>query len=159
MLDDDVRIRPAAPEDAESLSDIAWSSKEDLEYPIETMSEFREFLTITDEFITKNPSYLAENEETGELIGFYCLELSEDATWWLKHLWVKPEHIGRGIGGELFLHACEMSETVGAEELNIVSDPNVEEFFLHMGAEKNGYKTLEVGNIRRTLPWLLIKLK
>jgi predicted N-acetyltransferase YhbS len=27
-------------------------------------------------------------------------------------LGVVPEHIGTGIGGELFLHACETAETV-----------------------------------------------
>ena len=51
MLDDDVRIRPASPEEAEDLSDIAWRSKEYWNYPVETMNEFRNFLTITEDFI------------------------------------------------------------------------------------------------------------
>ena len=58
--------------------------------------------------------------------------------WWLRHMWVLPEEIGTGLGGKLFLHACEIAETMGAEELNILSDPNSEEFYIHMGAERAG---------------------
>ncbi len=159
MLDDDVRIRPALPEEAEGLSDIAWRSKEYREYPVEMMNEFREFLTITETFLENNPAYLVENEETGEILGFYCLELLDDGKWWLRHLWVAPEHIGTGIGGKLFLHACEMAETVGAEELSILADPDGAEFFLHMGAEKVGEVTFKVGSIERILPLLHIKLQ
>lgn len=137
MLDDDVRIRPAGPGEAEDLTDVAWRSKSYWDYPPEIMKEFCDSLDITAEFIENNPTYIIENEETGELIGFYCLE-PKDGGWWLKHLWVVPEHIGTGMGGELFLHACEMAETSGADCLYIISDPNSEEFYLHMGAEKIG---------------------
>jgi N-acetylglutamate synthase-like GNAT family acetyltransferase len=158
MLDEEVRIRPAEPEEAELLSDVAWRSKEYWEYPVDMMSHFRDFLTITDDFIEKNPTYLAENEETGEIIGFYSIELFEDSKWWIRHLWVVPEHIGTGVGGELFLHACEIAETVGAEELNIITDPNVEEFYLHMGAEKVGEQMQKTGDKKRKLPILMIRL-
>lgn len=158
MLDDEVRIRPAEPEEAELLSDVAWRSKEYWEYPVDMMSQFRDFLTITDDFIEKNPTYLAENEETGEIIGFYSIELFEDSKWWIRHLWVVPEHIGTGVGGELFLHACEIAETVGADELNILTDPNVEEFYLHMGAEKVGEQMQKTGDVERKLPVLMIRL-
>ncbi len=158
MLDDDVRIRPAEPQEAELLSDIAWLSKEYWDYPVEMMVHFRDFLTITDDFIDKNPTYLAENEETGEIIGFYSIELLEDSKWWIRHLWVVPERIGTGVGGELFLHACETAETVGANELNIITDPNVEEFYLHMGAEKVGEEAQKIGDVIRMLPILKIRL-
>ena len=158
MLDDDVRIRPAEPEEAELLSDIAWLSKEYWDYPVDMMANFRDFLTITDDFIEKNPTYLAENEETGEIIGFYSIELLSDSKWWIRHLWVLPEHIGTGVGGELFLHACETAETVGADELNIIADPNVEEFYLHMGAEKAGEEIQKAGDAERMLSILKIRL-
>lgn len=158
MLDDEVRIRPAEPEEAELLSDIAWRSKEYWEYPAEMMSQFDELSTITYEFVENNPTYLARNEDTGEIIGFYSIELSDDSKWWIKHLWVVLEHIGTGIGGELFLHACQTAETVGAEELNIITDPNVEEFYLHMGAEKVSEEIQKMGNTERTLLILKIRL-
>lgn len=158
MLDDEVRIRPALPVEAEFLSDIAWRSKEYWEYPKEMMNEFRDFLTIAEEFIEDNPTYLAENEETEEKIGFYSLEIADDGNWWLRHIWVLPEYIGTGVGGALFLHACETAETVGAGEFYILSDPNGTEFFTHLGAEMIENRTFKVGNIERILPVLRIRL-
>lgn len=158
MLDDEVRIRSAEPEESELLSDIAWCSKEYWGYPVEMMDLFRDFLTIKDNFIENNPTYLAENEETGDMLGFYSIERHDEQKWWIRHLWVVPEYIGTGLGGELFLHACEMAETVGADELNIITDPNAEAFYLHMGAEKVGEKLQIAGNVERKLPILLIRL-
>ena len=158
MLDDDVRIRPASPEEAEDLSDIAWRSKEYWNYPVETMNEFRNFLTITEDFIETNPTYIIENEQTEEKLGFYSLDTAPDGKCWLRHMWVIPEYIGAGVGGELFFHACETAETVGAEEIYIVSDPSGEEFYLHMGADHIGTKNFKMGNLNRELPILRIKL-
>lgn len=137
MYDDDVRIRPAQPEEAEELTDIAWSSKSYWDYPAEEMNKFRGLLTVEQDFIEENPTYLLEHDETGEKLGFYALEKKE-GRWWLVHLWVLPDEIGTGLGSKLFLHACEIAETVGASELYILSDPNSEGFYLRMGAEKTG---------------------
>ena len=156
MLDDDVRIRPAAPEEAETLTDIAWRSKGYWEYSTEQMRLFRDFLTITEQFIEDNPSYVLENEETSEAMGFYSLE-NRGGRWWLEHLWLVPEHIGSGYGGELFLHACETAETVGAKELYIESDPNAEDFYIHMGAEKLGERDSPATGSSRRLPVLRIR--
>ena len=101
------------------------------------MSRFRGLLTIKQDFIEANPTYLIEHDDTGEKLGFYALE-KKNGGWWLRHMWVLPEEIGTGLGGKLFLHACEIAETMGAEELNILSDPNSEEFYIHMGAERAG---------------------
>ena len=157
MLDDDVRIRPAAPEEAETLTDIAWRSKGYWEYPAEQMRRFREYLTISEQFLEENPSYLLENEETSEIMGFYSLE-NRGGRWWLENMWLVPEHIGSGYGGELFLHACETAETVGANELYIEADPNAEDFYIHMGAEKIGERDSPVAGTGRRLPVLRIKL-
>ena len=73
MYDDDVRIRPARPEEAEELTDIAWRSKSYWDYPVDVMNIFREMLNIEQDFIENNPSYLIEHEETDEKVGFYAL--------------------------------------------------------------------------------------
>ena len=156
MYDDDVRIRPARPEEAEELTDIAWRSKSYWDYPVDVMNIFREMLNIEQDFIENNPSYLIEHEETDEKVGFYALE-KKDGKLWLEHLWVLPDEIGTGLGGKLFLHACEIAETMGAEELYIVSDPNAEEFYRHMGAEKIGEEQTE-GMPERLLPVMRMKL-
>lgn len=137
MYDDDVRIRLAKPAEAEELTDIAWRSKGYWDYPSDVMNKFRGLLTIKQDFVEANPTYLIEHDDTGEKLGFYALE-KKNGGWWLRHMWVLPEEIGTGLGGKLFLHACEIAETMGAEELNILSDPNSEEFYIHMGAERAG---------------------
>lgn len=78
MYDDDVRIRPAKPEEAEDLSDIAWRSKSYWDYPVDVMNIFRDMLSIEQDFIENNPSYLIEHEDTDEKVGFYALEKKGD---------------------------------------------------------------------------------
>ncbi|MEG1603062.1 MAG: GNAT family N-acetyltransferase [Cloacibacillus sp.] len=156
MYDDDVRIRPAKPEEAEELSDIAWKSKAYWDYPVEVMNKFRDLLTVDQDFIEHNPSYLIEHEESDEKVGFYALE-EKDGKVWLEHLWVLPDEIGTGLGGTLLCHACEMAETMGYEEMYIISDPNAEEFYRHMGAEKIGEEATD-GMPERILPVLRIKI-
>jgi N-acetylglutamate synthase-like GNAT family acetyltransferase len=158
MLDDDVRIRPATIEDLDELADIAWCAKEYWDYDVNEMNNFREIIKISPKMIENNQTFLLENVETEEIYGFYCLEKLPDGKCWLKHICVAPEYMGTGLGGDLFLNACEISETMGIEELWILSDSNSEKFFVHMGAEKIGTQEFIIGNVPTKLPVLRIKL-
>lgn len=158
MLEGDARIRPANPEDAERLTELAWRSKSYWDYAPEMMNEFGASLTVTQEFLEQNPTYLIENNDFGELLGFYALERDADGQWWLRRHWVVPEYIGTGVGQLLFLHACELAETVGAEKLRILADPNAESFYLHMGAERVGEEKALFGAVEMVLPVLEIKV-
>lgn len=158
MLEGNVRIRAARPEEAEALSDLAWRSKSYWGYTPELMNDFSVSLAMTQEFMEQNPTYLIENEDFSEVLGFYALERDADCQWWLRRHWVAPEHIGTGIGQLLFLHACELAETVGAEKLRILSDPNAEAFYLRMGAERVGEQNTRFGEAEFVLPVLEIKV-
>lgn len=158
MLDDNVRIRAALPEDAEILSELAWRSKNYWNYTPEQMNEFSDFLTITPKFLEQHPTYLIESGNFSEVLGFYALEQDACGRWWLRRQWVVPEHIGTGIGQLLFLHACELAETVGAERLCILPDSNAEAFYLHMGAERVGEETVCFGSSEIVMPVLEIKV-
>ncbi|MBP9627036.1 MAG: GNAT family N-acetyltransferase [Synergistaceae bacterium] len=159
MLEDDVYIREARPEEAESLCDLAYLSRNYWDYPEEWVSYWfeEESFPVTQEYIEKNPTYLIENEEEEEILGFYSLQKREDK-WMLPHLWVIPEHIGDGYGGALFLHACETAEALGAEFLFIITDSNAEAFFCHMGAEKIEEKIHVVCGAEQIFPILRIRL-
>lgn len=158
MLEDNVRIRSAHPEEAEMLSELAWLSQSYWDYSLEQMGDFSAILSVTQEFLEQNPTYLIENEALGEVIGFYSLEQESGGQWWLRRLWVAPAHIGTGIGQLLFLHACELAETMGAEKLCILSDPNAEAFFVRMGAECVGEKKERYGAADFLMPVLEIKV-
>ena len=158
MSDDNVRIRPALPEEASELSGIAWASKGAMEYAPEELQELSSILDISVDFIDENPTYVLENDETGEKTGFYSLVKRSDGTWWLSRLCVVPDCIGSGLGGELFLHACEMAETVGAEYLYAFCGEDSVEFYLHMGAERIEDAPYTIGNREIILPTFRIKL-
>lgn len=74
----------------------------------------------------------------------------------LDHLWVLPERIGSGIGRSLFEHAVHRASALGAEVLEIESDPNAEGFYRRMGAERIGENVFEIERQRRTLPLLAL---
>jgi len=137
MFDDEVRIRTAEADDAEELRDIAWNSMEYWDMDAEELNSLREILDINPLLIENNVAYVAENSETEEILGFYFVE-TIDGKYWLRYLCVNPDFMGTGLGETLFLSACEMAEEIGAEELQIISHPNGEEFYTHMGAETVG---------------------
>lgn len=158
MLDDNVRIRAAIPEEAEALSELAWRSKEYYGCTLEMMNCFRDFLTLTHDFLENNPSYVIEDVENGDILGFYSLERDEPGEVCMRHYWVVPERAGTETGQILFLHACEIAETVGAEKISIISDPNSEAFYLHMGAERVGLTSIVCGGTEQSMPLLEMKL-
>lgn len=159
MLEDDVYIREARPEEAQTLCDLAYLSASYWDYPQEWVTCWLEegLPPITQEYLEENPTYLIEDEEEEEILGFYSLQKGEGG-WMLPHLWVIPDRIGDGYGGVLFLHACETAETLGAEFLTIIADPNAEAFFCHMGAEKIADENNLIRCAGRTLPLLRMRL-
>jgi GNAT superfamily N-acetyltransferase len=157
---EDVRIREARPEEADLLTDLAYRSKRFWGYDEETLDDWAGPLTISPEFLEANPTWVAEDEEEGRILGFCALLFDgTEGRWELDHMWVDPDAIGTGVGGMLFLHACEAAENLGAKRLWILSDPGAEGFYLHMGAERIGDWPTVVGGEPRVLPVLEIRLQ
>src|SRR5688500_16430395 len=89
-----VAMRPATPDDAAVLTEIAHAAKRHWGYPERWVQLWRAALTITPDFIRRHPVYLAA--AGGTPVGFYALIHGRGCT--LEHLWVLPEWMGRGIG-------------------------------------------------------------
>ncbi len=136
---EDLAIRPARPDEAEALSHLMFLARADWEYPRELIEHWivSGGLTITPDEIENDAAYVAEDEEEAELIGFYSLRF-QDGEAQLRELCVLPEHVGEGVRTSLFLHACELAETSGAESVTIVAHPHAERFYEEMGAERVG---------------------
>jgi predicted N-acetyltransferase YhbS len=95
---------------------------------------------------------LVENE-TG-ILGFYGL-FGADLRVQLEHLWVRPDHMGLGIGRSLIADALAMAASQGATIVAVESDPNAEPFYLRMGAVRVGEVGAPMpGAPNRTLPLL-----
>lgn len=157
-------IRRASPEDAAILTQVAHEAKEYWGYPESWIQFWKEDLTITPAFIEANHVFLADSGE--EVAGFYAIVMlrpdnapSPSASKAeLEHMWVKPEHIGAGVGRDLFMHAMETAAFLSAAALEISADPNAEGFYQRMGATRIGEIHSEIEGQPRTLPRLAIEL-
>jgi N-acetylglutamate synthase-like GNAT family acetyltransferase len=148
-----VRIRRAATEDAPALTRIAHEAKQHWGYPEHWLKHWQDDLTITPDFIAGNEVYVAESKT--DLVGFYALIIKQEKAE-LDHLWVLPQHIGTGVGKELFLHAMQHAARERVAEVEILSDPNAEGFYRKMGAHRIGETVSELEGQARLLPLLTI---
>jgi GNAT superfamily N-acetyltransferase len=128
-------IRPARPDEAAHLSDLAFRSKGYWPYDAAFLEACRAELTLTPEYIDTHPVYLCETE--GRIVGFYALD-DQPPGGELDDLFVEPDAIGQGYGKRLFLHATETAKRRGWSFMRIESDPHAEPFYLAMGAIRVG---------------------
>jgi GNAT superfamily N-acetyltransferase len=148
-----VEIRRATPGDAETLTGISLAAKRYWGYPERWISQWKEALTITPDFVRRNEVYAATSDK--EIIGFYALT-GRGRRIELGHLWVSPGHIGTGVGRTLFDHAVRTAASHGAELLSVEADPNAEGFYRRMGARRVGETSYRINDQRRVLPLLVV---
>jgi ribosomal protein S18 acetylase RimI-like enzyme len=151
-----LKIRPALPEEAETLSQIAFTAKAHWGYPERWMEIWKPQLTFDPDYLANNESWVAAVNEVP--IGFYTLQ-DKNRNAWIENLWVSPEYIGKGIGKALFLHAVESSGQRGYHTLQLEADPNAVGFYQRMGMYRIGERHSEVDGERRSLPVLEMKLE
>ena len=136
-------IRKALPSESSLLTAISFAAKHYWSYPEHYFEIWKNELTLTPEYIAQNLVFLAELE--GEILGYYSLVKVEGDFWagkvlvmagyWLEHIFIRPEFIGRGIGRKLIRHAEKTCRELGVEKLYIFSDPNAKGFYEKIGAE------------------------
>jgi len=146
-------IRPASPEEAAALTQIAHEAKRHWGYPEHWIQHWQEDLTISSDFISNHQVYVAERE--GEIIGFYALVVGDQRAE-LEHMWVAPKDIGTGVGKELFIHAMQTAAGENVSEVEISADTNSEGFYQRMGATRIGEVTSEIDGQTRRLPRLTV---
>jgi len=150
-----IQIVPAKPEDAATLTAIAFAAKRHWGYPDRWIENWRDMLTVTPEFIAGHETFSAVIG--GKSVGFYALG-QKNSKLDLVHLWVLPDWMGRGIGRLLFGHAVQRAKALGFRELEIESDPNAEGFYQHLGAQRVGVRVHTIEQQRRELPVLIYQL-
>ena len=93
-------------------------------------------------------------EDANGVLGFYGL-MGSGPRVHLEHLWIDPEHMGKGIGRSLIGDALVEAARLGAYVIAIESDPNAEPFYQRMGAIRVGEVPAPmVGAPNRALPLL-----
>jgi N-acetylglutamate synthase-like GNAT family acetyltransferase len=151
----DVQIRRARPDEADVLTEIAHAAKRHWGYSESWIEHWQADLTITPEFIARNEMYVAMIDE--EVVGCCALVFSA-ALAELEHMWIRPQHMGTGVGRALFLHAQERAANLEISVLEISADPNAEGFYERMGARRIGEVQSEIEGQPRVLPRLSVDL-
>jgi ribosomal protein S18 acetylase RimI-like enzyme len=152
---DNVVTRSALPAEAAALTALLRRAKASWGYAQEWLDAWREELTIGADYIARER--VVALEEHGELLGFFALELRRP-TAHLEHLWIEPAHQRRGLGNWLLTLACRDAQTHGHQQLQLVSDPNAEAFYLQRGAIRIGTLESTVLGQLRVLPKLQLRL-
>jgi GNAT superfamily N-acetyltransferase len=95
-------------------------------------------------------------EVGGVVAGFYRLRQRGSGAW-LEDLFVEPALLGQGCGRRLLERACEVARSWCMTSLELVSDPNAEPFYRHLGAERVALVSSPIEAARR-LPVLRLRL-
>lgn len=148
-------IRRALPDEADILSQIAFSAKAHWGYPKHWMKIWKPQLTFSPQYFDEYESWVAEMN--GSPIAFYTLQ-EKNGTAWIENMWTFPEYIGMGTGKQLFLHALSRSRQKGHLILHLESDPNALGFYERMGMYKIGEASYPIEGQERFLPIMEITL-
>ncbi|AUY51672.1 GNAT family N-acetyltransferase [Streptomyces sp. CB01881] len=130
-----MRIRPARPDEAERLTELALRSKAYWGYDEAFLEACREELTLDPAGI--EPRRTAVAEADGRVLGFVTL-VGTPPEGELGMLFVEPDTIGRGVGRSLVAHLRAQAAALGFRRLTLDADPNAEPFYLAMGATRIG---------------------
>jgi len=149
-----LRLRAAVADEAQTLTKIAHDAKRHWGYPERWINLWQADLTISPDYLANHHVFVAESN--GQIVGFYSLVDRRDKVE-LDHMWVSPEHMGTGVGKELFIHAMQHAAGRNISAVEIVSDPNAEGFYSKMGAYRIGETVSEVEGQPRSLPLMTIK--
>jgi N-acetylglutamate synthase-like GNAT family acetyltransferase len=145
----DIQIRRAHPDEADVLTEIAHAAKRHWGYPENWIEHWKDDLTITPDFIASNEMYVAV---AGEEIAGCCALVLSDSQAELEHMWIKPAHMGNGVGRALFNQIVERGTQLKATGLELSADPNAEGFYQRMGATRIGEVRSEIEGQPRVLP-------
>lgn len=125
-------FRNASAAEADILTEIAYRSEAYWGYDTEYMEKFREFYSVTQDFINRNPTVVIEGNN--KPIGFYGILMEQEDEISLEYFFIEPEYIGHGYGKLLWNHLIEHCRNLGIRELDIVTSPQAKDFYVKMGA-------------------------
>jgi len=150
-------IRTMKISELDDVSNLAMESKAFWGYSSDFMEACRSELTITQSKFNDPDFHFYVFDNGNELTGYYALKYLSKDKFELDALFIKPSHIGKGIGKQLIKHAINKLEKLKAKTLFIMSDPHAEPFYASMGAKVIGQEPS--GSIPgRNLPLMEINL-
>jgi diamine N-acetyltransferase len=170
-----IKIRNAAPDDAENLARVAWKSFYDAfaDHPKNAPDDLKAYMdeafapeTLAAELADRDVIYFIAETETGETAGYAKLKknsreecASGENPIELCRLYSLSEYIGKGIGRSLMQHCLDFAKEnkhdfmwLGVWEYNI----RAQKFYEKFGFEKCGEHVFQLGSDAQT-DWVLQK--
>ena len=152
-----------APDAAPRLTEIALAAKSHWDYPEAWIREWAPLLTFDAQSIIDHATWAAFVDE--QIVGFTVLQEEEGSEAegsqkivGLEHMWISPSHHGFGLGRKLFDRLKAHAEGMGADVLEVVSDPYAEGFYQRMGFKHHGLLDAPVAGQDRQLPVLRMSI-
>ena len=121
--------------DCPTLTKISKAAKAYWGYTQEWLDLWEEDLTITPQLMEKDRIYKLVKGD--EILGF-CVISEQEGVLEIEHLWIRPEHIGKGLGKFLLQKVLDQVITKSHVTLSVIADPNATGFY-----EKFGLKTVK----------------
>ena len=134
-------VRNAWPNEDLLLSELASRSKSYWPYDEEYLRMCRSVTHVTEDDIKSWPFRIAE--EHGKILGFAAV-CPVKGEYMLDHLWIEPEHIGKGVGRLLYLDAIAQAKAMGWTKFTIAADPYAEKFYQKMGGKRIGERESKI---------------
>ena len=128
-------LRAARPEEAASLTALAFASKRLWGYDEDFMARTGSELVLTEEMIARHPTTVCERD--GRVAGFSMLVVSDEEAE-VELLFVAPDAVRSGVGRALWRRLVEDAVVRGARTMAVTADPNAEGFYRRMGAVRTG---------------------
>lgn len=126
-----LNIRNAKINESEILSKVAARSEAYWGYDSDYMDKFKLFYSVTEEFISKNPTFVIEKDDN--IVGFFGI-LAENDGASLEYFFIEPQYIGYGYGKLLWNYLINYCKIMGIKELVVITSPQAQEFYVKMGA-------------------------
>jgi GNAT superfamily N-acetyltransferase len=128
-------LRPARPDELDTLSALCLRSKAHWGYDDAFMAACVQELTLTSLDLETDQVMVLEDADGVAGIAQVGLEA---AGCFLDKLFIDPSRMGRGYGRSLYLWALDCARELGAHELIIEADPDAAAFYAKLGAAHAG---------------------
>lgn len=131
-------MRNAKPDDLDAINHLLRLSKSHWGYSDAFINEFMAKFSVTIEHLQKSTTILFYVD--GKIAGFYGFCIDENGVLELDNFFLHPDHIGKGLGQQLWDACCNTARELKKTEFIIWSDPHAEKFYIKMGCEKIGVR-------------------
>jgi N-acetylglutamate synthase-like GNAT family acetyltransferase len=115
--------------DLDALNKISVASKSYWGYPQDWMDKWLPDLQLTENDFSVQSIFKLE---VGKSIIGFCAIQENKSNYEIMHLWVLPDHIGKGYGALLLNESLKKSVTQ-IKDIIVEADPNAEAFYARQG--------------------------